>query len=169
MGHSQRVCDKLQCFKCKGLGHNMKEDCYNLIMRNYLKHASNAASASATSITEGNVSSDLITASPILSSVSTSAPASAYYSGLYDPSNVPGVSDTVIQGASASNKASLSFTYANVASQGSGVAGCIRSFATVFKRFEQQVAGGKRTLHQKRLRALDDEEARLRSAFADKL
>ena len=32
-----------------------------------------------------------------------------------------------------------------------------------------QVADGKRALHQKRLRDLDDEEARLRSAFADKL
>ena len=57
MGHSQRVCDKLQCFKCKGFGH-IKEDCYNLTMPNYLKHASNAAnaaSASATSISEGIV------------------------------------------------------------------------------------------------------------------
>ena len=55
MGHSQRVCDKLQCFKCKGFGH-IKEDCYNLTMPNYLKHASNAANAaSATSISEGIV------------------------------------------------------------------------------------------------------------------
>ena len=47
----------VMCFKCKGFGH-IKEDCYNLTMPNYLKHASNAAkaaSASATSISEGIV------------------------------------------------------------------------------------------------------------------
>ena len=172
MGHSQRVCNQLQCFKCKGFGH-IKEDCYNLTMPKYLKHASYAAAASASSISEGNVSSDSITASPSSASVSnnasTSTPASASHSTVYDPLNVPGVSDTIIQGASASNTASLSFTYANAASQGSGVVGCIKSFATVFKRFKQQVAGGKRNLHQKRLRDLDDEEARLRSAFNEKL
>ena len=46
--------------------------------------------------------------------------------------------------------------------------GCIRSFATVYKHLKQ-VAGGKRNIHQKRLRDLDFEEARLRSALADKL
>ena len=46
--------------------------------------------------------------------------------------------------------------------------GCIRSFATVYKHIKQ-VSGGKHNIHQKRLWDLDFEEARLSSAFADKL
>ena len=86
----------------------------------YLIHAPSTAPANSIS-TESDFSGDSITASPSSASVSnnisnnayTSAPAgastvassSASNSASYHPLNVPGISDYIMQGASASNTA----------------------------------------------------------------